>query len=457
MNDPTLEMLRTPRRTGATWMFVVGFVLLAVVTLQLFARMREAKSKPSGTPTARAVMTVSVTQAGLISLPDLVVASGTVAAVDPLAIGAEVGGLRVTQVLVEEGDHVQKGQTLAVLNRSLLEAQLSQAQARYRSGQAQVSRAQQPNRPQELVSYQAAYSQAKASATQERANLKQAEVTYRNAKQTAERYEKVLGEGFVTIQEAGDRQAEVDRSRQLVDAARQRAQAADFVVEQARQRLLMAQAGGRHEDVAIADASTQEVAGVIAQIQAQLDQTMIKAPDAGLVLKRDVHIGEISSNTKPMFMLARRGELELRAEVPQADLIKLREGLRAEVTYSGKKVQGKVWQVSPQVDASNRLGLARILLDAGSSLRPGMFGEAHINVGEHRALTVPSEAVLGEGGDYFVFKLDGTKANRQRVVTGVRNNQRVEILAGLQPNDSVAVTGARFLADGDMVRIEDKP
>jgi HlyD family secretion protein len=455
VKDHTLEMQKTPARTAATWMFVIGFVVVVVLSLQMFSRFR-SKPKAAISSTPAPVVTVDTARAGYISLPDTVVATGSVAAVDPLEVGAEVNGLRVEQVLVEEGDRVSKGQTLAVLNRSLLEAQLAQARARYRSGQAQVARAIQPNRPQELMSLKAAYAQAQAAATQERSNLRQAEVTFKNAQATAQRYQKVLGEGFVTIQEAGDRQTEVDRQSFLVRAARQRLQAAEFAVEQARQRLLLGQAGGRSEDVEIATASTQEVAGMIALIEAQLDQTVIRAPDAGVVLKREVHLGEISSSSKAMFTLARRGELELRAEVPQNQLLKLREGLRAKVNYGGKLASGQVWRVSPQIDEGTRLGHARILLNGGSGLRPGMFAEARIDVGEHRALTVPGEAILGEGGDYFVFKLDGTKAVRQRVTTGVRNNNLVEITAGLQLNDTVAVVGARFLSDGDKVAVKEK-
>ncbi|ODT57649.1 hypothetical protein ABS71_19495 [bacterium SCN 62-11] len=195
---------------------------------------------------------------------------------------------------------------------------------------------------------------------------------------------------------------------------------------------------------------------MIAMIEAQLEQTVIKAPDAGLILKRDVHLGEISSSSKAMFTLARRGELELQAQMPQADLLKMRTGMRAQIAYGGKKTSGRIWKISPEVESSSRLGTARIRLDSGSSLRPGMFGEARVDVGDHRALTIPAEAVLGEGGDYFVFKLDGTTAVRTRVTTGVRTNQRVEITEGLKVNDSVAVAGARFLADGDKVRIEEK-
>lgn len=450
------EYKKSSRSTLITWVMVIGLVVLAVVALKVFAASRNASKKPSGKSTPKAVVTVSTAPVSYSTLPDTVVATGTVGAIDPLSVGAEVSGLKVEQVLAEEGDRVLAGQTLAVLNRSLLEAQLRQAQARLRSSQAQVSRAVQPNRPQEISGLKAAYEQTLAQATQERANLKQAEVTYQNSRSTAERYQKVLEQGFVTIQEAGDRQAEVDRNRQLVFAAKHRLQGTEFAMEQARQRLLLGQEGGRSEDVDIARASSDEISGVIALIQAQLDQTIIRAPDGGVILKREVHLGDISSNSKAMFTLARRGEMELQAQVPQVELLRMREGLRAEISYGGKKATGRIWRVSPEVESSSRLGTARIRLEGSSDLRPGMFGEARIDVGDHRALTVPAESVLGEGGDYFVFKLDGDKVVRTRVTTGVRTNQRVEITQGLKVNETVAVAGARFLADGDRVRIEEK-
>jgi HlyD family secretion protein len=450
------EYKKTSRSTAMTWGLVIGLVVLSMIGLKAFSASRSASKKPTTKATPKAVVTVSTATANYSTIPDTVVATGSVAAVDPLAVGAEVNGLKVEQINVEEGDRVYAGQTLAVLNRSLLQAQLLQAQARLRSSQAQVSRAIQPNRSQDLLSLKAAYEQAKAQATQERANLKQAEVNLASAQKTSERYSKVLDEGFVTQQEASDRQAEVDRSRQLLNAAKQRLTAGEFAAEQARQRMLLGQAGGRAEDVDIARASSDEIVGMIAMIEAQLDQTVIKAPDGGIILKRDVHLGEISSSSKAMFTLARRGELELQAQMPQADLLKMRVGMRANISYGGKKASGRIWRVSPEVESSSRLGTARIKLDAGSLLRPGMFGEARVDVGDHRALTIPAECVLGEGGDYFVFKLDGNTAVRTRVTTGVRTNQRVEITEGLKINDSVAVAGARFLADGDKVRIEEK-
>lgn len=445
---------RSWKSSLGAWSIVALCVVFSFVTLKVFAARRAASKNVKVVATPEPVITVTTAKATYLSVPDKVVATGTISAVDPMAVGAEVSGLKVVEVAVEEGDFVRKGQVLARLNSSILSAQLEQARSRQRSALAQVDKARQPNRSQEILSLKAAVSQAEAAYTQEKANLRQAEVMYQNSLRTAERYNQVVEQGFVTVQEASDRQMDRDRNRQAMEAARHRLQASQFLLEQARQRLSLAQEGGRAEDVEIAQSSAQEVGGLIGQIEAQLEQCVIVAPDDGLILKREVHLGEISSNSKPMFSLARRGELELRADVPQGDLIRLRSGVEARVRCAGLDARGKVWQLSPQVDATTRLGQARILLDAGSKIRSGMFAEATIEVGQHRALTVPSEAVLGEGGEYFVFRLNGTTAARQLVTTGVRSDKWVEITQGLQLNDTVALSGSRFLSDGDKVEIK---
>lgn len=455
MSETPHALHPTPKRTLLTWALVVLFVGGGILGISLLAQSK--KPKPQD-PTKIKVeaMTVTTAPVSFKAVTDEIVTTGTIYAVDPVQVGAELSGLRVTSVNVEEGDFVNAGQVLATLNSSVLQAQLSQAQARQRSAAAQISKAEQPNRPEDISGLRAAQQQAEAQVTQERANLRQAEVSLRAAEQTAQRYQQVYSQGFVTAQEATERQAEVDRNRQLVLAARQRVEAAGFGVEQARQRLNLAQAGGRAEDVQIAQSTFQEIGGTIEQIQAQIDQTIIRAPDSGLVTRRDVRLGEISSNTKPFFSLARRGELELRAEVPQDDLLRLRPGMVSKVTFTGRTASGKIWQISPEINPATRLGIARIRVDEHSGVRPGMFASARVSVGQHRTLTVPSAAVQGEGGDYFVFKLVDGKAVRQTVQTGVRSNEFVEILQGLTDKDTVVVNGAGFLRNGDLVKVEDK-
>lgn len=450
---------KTTSRSLAVWGFVAVCLVGAVLSIQMLKAQRT--KKPSGTATPKPVVTVTVVKADYDQMQDELEVTGTIRAVDPLSVGAETNGLKIESIEVEEGASVRKGQVLARLNSSILEAQLAQARARYQGSLAQISKARQPNRLQDIQMLQSALAQAKANEAQDKANLRQAELGYQNALRTAERYGKVLDEGFVTAQESQDRSAEKDRTQQALNAAGKRLEASAFQVRQAEERLSLGNAGGRTEDVSIAISSSQEIAASIQLLEAQLEQTIIRAPEDGLVVQRDAHLGDIASPSKSLFTIAKLGQLELRAQVPEGDLQRVRDGGIASVQVGGQEVSGKVWMISPAVDPATRLGQARILLNQSTHkshrISPGMFARAKMGMGHHQALVIPSSAVMGEGEQYYTFILDGDHVKKVPVSVGSRSGDKLEVTKGLSADQQVVVKGAGFVSDGDMVTVTAAP
>ena len=459
-------------RTLGPW-FIVGLIVVVVAAVGLVkARKPPAVAVDGAAPP---VVTVSAWRVVEREIPRTLTVTGSISAWDPLPIGAAANGLRIDQVNVEEGDRVRKGQVMAALDSSVLRAQRRQLEARLQSARAAVPKAVQPNRPQEIESLRSALLQAEQNAHQQEANLLQARANYDNAKKNHVRYQQLLAQGYVTTKEYEDRQTELDRTLALQQSADDGVRAARFQVEQARQRLALAQAGGRSEDVSIARASGDEVAALIQQVDAQIEQTLVRAPDDGLVIKRDAHIGDISSPTKTLFVLVRRNQLELRAQMPEVDLPDIRVGQRVRLTVAAapttpaaespagalegdrsatRPIDGKVWLINPQIDPQTRLGTVRIAIPSGRGLVPGMFVRAEIDCGREKALLVPVRAVLGSSEDRFVFLLDGDKVRRRAVRTeAVEGGGCVQVSSGLQPGNQVVVDGGGFLTDGDTVKV----
>lgn len=437
----------------ASWLLVGLALAVAVGTLVV---LRAALKKPVATASGEKppVVTVAAQPAAFRPLQRTLAVTGTVSAWDELPIGSEANGLRIEAVHVDEGDFVTRGQVLAELNSSILRAQLQALQARYAQSSAAIEKAIQPNRPQDVAALESALRQAEASIDQERSTLLQAQANLQNAQTNATRYEVSLSQGFVTAQEAENRQTELQRQRALVQFAQQRVEAARFAAEQARQRLALARAGGRQEDVEIARATQAEIAAQIQQVQAQIAQTTIVAPDSGLIVKRQAHLGDIASPGKTLFTMVRQNRLELRAQVPEVDLDEVRVGQAVSLEFDTKKATGKVFQISPVVDPATRLGVIRIAVPAQSGLRPGMFVRGNISLGSREVLSVPAQAVQGDAGKYFVYTLDGNLVHRTDVEAGARTADRVEILSGLKPDEKVVVEGAGFVNDGDTVTVK---
>jgi RND family efflux transporter MFP subunit len=112
------------------------------------------------------------------------------------------------------------------------------------------------------------------------------------------------------------------------------------------------------------------------ETQARNRRLDIRAPEAGLVLTRQVEPGQIvSAGSGVLFRMAQGGQMELRTQLSEVDLQKLRPGARAEVTPTGttQTFTGEVWQVSPVIDPQTRQGIARVALTYNPALRPGGF------------------------------------------------------------------------------------
>ncbi|KAB7575680.1 efflux RND transporter periplasmic adaptor subunit, partial [Verminephrobacter sp. Larva24] len=195
-------------------------------------------------------------------------------------------------------------------------------------------------------------------------------------------------------------------------------------------------------------------AGLDAQLL-RLRQTRVLAPDGGVISARTATVGAVVSAGSELFRMLRKGRLEWRAEVTAAELHRITPGTRASVTTAGGAVlEGRVRMLAPTVDPQTRNALVYVDLPAHAQLRAGMFARGEFDLGSSAALTVPQQALVLRDGFSYVFVLGADQRVQQRKVqTGRRVADRVELLAGLDAQSWIAVQGAGFLNDGDLVRV----
>ncbi|MET0308773.1 MAG: efflux RND transporter periplasmic adaptor subunit [Sphingomonas sp.] len=196
--------------------------------------------------------------------------------------------------------------------------------------------------------------------------------------------------------------------------------------------------------------------------QAQLSETQarnrrldIRAPEAGLVLTRQVEPGQIvSSGSGVLFRMAMDGQMELRAQLAENDLQRTKAGSTAQVTPTGSQqsFSGIVWQVSPVIDPNTRQGIARIQLSYNPALRPGGFASAEIITGSDSAVILPQSAIQSDAQGNYVYTLNARdEAVRTPIVTGEVSDAGVAITRGLTGNERVVMTAGAFLNPGQKV------
>ena len=206
------------------------------------------------------------------------------------------------------------------------------------------------------------------------------------------------------------------------------------------------------------DAANAQVRVAQAQLgatRAQIGQLNVVAPTAGLILSRNVELGQIvSPGSTALFRLAEGGRMEMQAQLSQQDLMAVHVGMAAAVTPVGsdRSFPGSVWQVAPVIDPQSRLGLVRIALPYNPAIRPGGFAQAQISGGETTAPLLPQSAVLSDEKGNYVYVINGkNEVERRNVKIGTVNDSGATIVEGLSGNESVVLSAGPFLNPGQKV------
>lgn len=192
------------------------------------------------------------------------------------------------------------------------------------------------------------------------------------------------------------------------------------------------------------------------EAQARNGRLSIRAPESGLVLERNVEPGQVvGAGSGVLFRMAAGGEMELRAQMGEADLATLSVGVRADVRPVGtdKTFNGRVWQVAPIINETSRQGIARIALAYDRALRPGGFASAAVVSGSSQAPVLPESAVLSDDKGSYVYVVNkDNKVERRNVTTGTVTPRGIAIATGISGKERVVLYAGGFLNPGETVR-----
>ena len=235
-------------------------------------------------------------------------------------------------------------------------------------------------------------------------------------------------------------QAELDRAKALVDRG--------FISKADLQRRTATRDAAAAR-VKVANAS-------YAESRARNGRLDIRAPADGLVLTRQAEPGQIvGAGSGVLFRMAQGGQMELRAQLSEADLIGLAPGARAVVTPVGssRHFNGEVWQVSPVIDPQTRQGIFRVLLRYDPALRPGGFAAAQIVSGVSYQPLLPDSALQSDDRGAYVYIVDAEgKVQRRDVKLGQVSDAGVAITSGLSGTERVVRSAGGFLAPGQKIK-----
>lgn len=392
--------------------YVFAFVTVACLTvLTSCGHETKAASEPPAAP-------VQVRTPAVVDRPQSVSASGSVEGSETADVAFLVAG-RVARVLVEEGQHVSKGQLLAEIEPTDYQNAFKAAEAQKAAAQAAQQRADAGLRKQELE--------------QARIDFERSQDEYKRMKFLVER-------------------------KSLPPNDFQKFEAA---YNNARERYAQAQEGTRKEDIAAATAQARAADAQASEESKRLSDTRLLAPISGSISMRRVDPGQTVAAGVPVFSIVELNPVKVRVGVPEADIGKVHQGATAEVSapsLDGRCFNGKVAIIGVAAEPASRTYTVKILVpNPGPVLLAGMVAEARIfGSAKIHSLTIPAEAVVPDpqgAPNVYVYSPERKRVYSRRVEVGQPVGKEVEILSGLRGGEQIVVAGQQKLREGSLVEI----
>lgn len=382
---------------------------------------------------------------------------------------------RIEQVQIQLGDHVSKGDVLAIIESDTLRAQLTQAQAALQVAEIKIQQMREGGRAEQIAAAQAAVDAAQAKLDRataplnenEQAMAKATEVQARAALQAAQAaYDKIswydakgmLPQSVALQQATAAYEAARAKYEEAVAGAKpEDIRAAQAMVDQARAQLALARNPYRESDFALADAQRLQAKAAVDLMDIQLRETTVRAPIAGVVSRLPVSSGSMAGPTAPLATIV-SDDVEVIIRVEESRIGDVTRGQPSKISvaaYPGQTFSGQVSLIGPTANTTDRTFEVRIKPDdVKHPLRGGMFAEVNLVMEQYaNALTVPKTAVNTENGQSYVFVVVGDHVEKRAVVVGLSQRDMVQIKSGVALGEQVAVSGLNTLQPGSAVQV----
>jgi RND family efflux transporter MFP subunit len=333
-------------------------------------------NNPVATVSPETVSGVAVIAAQTTTVPDWLEAVGTVRAAHSAQIASQTMG-NIVEIRAREGDRVQSGQVLAVIDDSQPRAAVEQSAAAVTAAQKEVS---------------------------------SSESDLALAQSTLKRYQQLFDKKSISPQE--------------FDEFKTRAQAAEA-------RRDMARAGEAQASAALTQART---ALGYTQVHAPFDGVVTeKKADAGAFASPGMPLFTVEDT--------RRYRLEATVNESGIRLAHVGETVPVHLdSVQDAEFKGRVGEIVPAADAASRSFLVKIELPADGRVRSGLFGRARFSRGARSALLIPRATIVERGQLRGVYVIDANQIAQLRYVTlGQASGEKVEILSGLQDGEKLVV------------------
>ena len=425
-------------------------VLLAAAAIFGCSATRSAGDRRGGNSNSNAtapedtgpVVTVTTTKVESRQVPGYIQATGSLVASETSDVAPKAAG-KEADVYVNVGQFVGQGATIIKIDDKDARLRLAEAQAGVKQAQAGVRQAEARLGLEPGGSFNASQIPEVRTAG---ANYEQAQAQLRPAEANEARYRDLVKSGDVAMITYEQFRTARDTAKAAANAARQQLEAA---VNAARQN---------NQAIKAAQANVEAAQAQVGTAQQAVADTIVRAPFSGFVSARPVAVGEYVTSSTNVATILRSNPIKIQIQIPEADVpqVNIGAGVSIQVdAYKDRNFAGTVVAVNPAVDPASRAATVEAAVENGdNALRSGMFATARINkAGAGTGIYVPRSAVYHDEAtnSYRVFAIQDGVARLKVVQLGVDEGDFLQILNGLNGDETVATSNLNELYEGARV------
>ena len=411
------------------WKWVLICALVGVAALVLYRGWAATQRRTAALRTGRGEIPVQISPAVRRDLTYSLITTGDISPLMQVDLFPKVSGY-LERISVNLGDSVRQGQVIAQIDQKDFIQKVKEIEAKVAHAKAQLSELEAGSRPEEMRQAEEA--------------VRQAQSRFENAKLQRERVEALFKRQVI--------------SKKEMDLAEMEYTVVEAQLTASQQHLKMVREGARQEVKEAGQAKLKEMEAILEQERIRLQNTRIIAPFNGEITRKFVDEGSLVSPSTPLVTLVHTETLKVVANVLEKDISLLKPGIGAKIraeAYPGRVFEGKVVRINSALDLTTRTLQAEINIPNPSHLlKPGMFSRIEVTLLEKpRTLSVPREALIEEGGKRSVFIVEGNQALQRPILTGIEQDQWVEVVEGLREGDQVIIKGQGSIKDRSTVRV----
>jgi len=246
--------------------------------------------------------------------------------------------------------------------------------------------------------------------------------------------------------------------KQQLASAQNQVRVAESSMHVAKAALEQTKKGARKEQIQASLAQVKQAEASLEQAKLRLEDATIKSPLSGIIAAVNIDEGEMIGAGQPVITVIEINEVYVAVDVTADIMVKLNKGDSVKVNIENMPgdLTGKVSNISPVTDPRSKAYPVKIrLANKENNIKPGMFAEvSFIKEFAENTLLIPITAVESLDQNPYVYLVENDKAVKKDVELGIRNDQYIEILTGVQAGDTVVSRGQSQLNTGDEVEVK---